>query len=42
LVHVGVAISRINEVEAIQTLKHLEEIVEMGELERVDYYFPKK
>jgi len=41
LVHVGVAISKVNEKEAQQTFKYLEEIGELGELEDVDEYLPK-
>ena len=42
LVHVGVAISKVNEEEAKKTFKYLEEIGELGELEDVDEYLPKK
>jgi hydrogenase expression/formation protein HypC len=42
LVHVGVAISKVNEEEAQKTFKYLEEIGELGELEDVDAYLPKK
>ena len=42
LVHVGVAISKVNEEEAQKTFKYLEEIGELGELEDVDDYLPKK
>jgi len=42
LVHVGVAISKVNELEAEKTFKYLEEIGELGELEDVDEYLPKK
>lgn len=42
LVHVGVAISKVNEEEAQKTFKYLEEIGELGELEDVDEYLPKK
>ncbi|MBQ0732875.1 HypC/HybG/HupF family hydrogenase formation chaperone [Aquimarina celericrescens] len=41
LVHVGVAISRVDEQEAQKTFKYLEEIGELGELEDVDEYLPK-
>lgn len=41
LVHVGVAISKVNEEEAKKTFKYLEEIGELGELEDVDEYLPK-
>lgn len=41
LVHVGVAISKVNEEEARKTFKYLEEIGELGELEDVDEYLPK-
>lgn len=41
LVHVGVAISKVNEEEAQRTFKYLEEIGELGELEDVDNYLPK-
>lgn len=41
LVHVGVAISKVNEEEALKTFKYLEEIGELGELEDVDEYLPK-
>jgi len=41
LVHVGVAISKVNEEEALKTFKYLEEIGELGELEDVDRYLPK-
>lgn len=41
LVHVGVAISKVNEEEAQKTFKYLEEIGELGELEDVDEYLPK-
>ena len=40
LVHVGVAISKLNEEEAQRTFKYLEEIGELGELEDVDEYLP--
>jgi len=42
LVHVGVAISKVNEEEAQKTFQYLEEIGELGELEDVDEYLPKK
>ncbi|MAL60790.1 MAG: HypC/HybG/HupF family hydrogenase formation chaperone [Flavobacteriaceae bacterium] len=42
LVHVGVAISKVNEEEAKKIFKYLEEIGELGELEDVDHYLPKK
>ncbi|MEM1001074.1 MAG: HypC/HybG/HupF family hydrogenase formation chaperone [Bacteroidota bacterium] len=42
LVHVGVAISKVNEEEAQKTFKYLEEIGELGELEDVEEYLPKK
>lgn len=41
LVHVGVAISKVNEEEALKTFKYLEEIGELGELEDVVDYLPK-
>lgn len=41
LVHVGVAISRVDEEEAQKTFRYLEEIGELGELEDVDEYLPK-
>jgi hydrogenase expression/formation protein HypC len=41
LVHVGVAISKVNEEEAQKTFKYLEEIGELGELEDVNEYLPK-
>jgi len=41
LVHVGVAISKVNEEEAQKTFKYLEEIGELGDLEDVDEYLPK-
>lgn len=40
LVHVGVAISKVDEEEALRTFKYLEEIGELGELEDVDEYLP--
>lgn len=42
LVHVGVAISKVNEEEAQKTFQYLEEIGELGELEDVEEYLPKK
>ncbi|MAU17392.1 MAG: HypC/HybG/HupF family hydrogenase formation chaperone [Muricauda sp.] len=42
LVHVGVAISKVNEEEAKKTFEYLEEIGELGELEDVEDYLPKK
>ena len=42
LVHVGVAISKVNEEEAKKTFKYLEEIGELGELEDVEDYLPEK
>ena len=42
LIHVGVAISKVNEEEAKKTFEYLEEIGEVGELEDVDEYLPKK
>jgi hydrogenase expression/formation protein HypC len=41
LVHVGVAISKVDEDEAQKTFKYLEEIGELGDLEDVDEYLPK-
>lgn len=41
LVHVGVAISKVNEEEAQKTFKYLEELGELGELTDVDEYLPK-
>ena len=41
LVHVGVAISKVDEEEAQKTFKYLEEIGESGDLEDVDEYLPK-
>lgn len=41
LVHVGVAISKVDEEEAQKTFRYLEEIGELGELEDVDDYLPK-
>ncbi|MEQ9166042.1 MAG: HypC/HybG/HupF family hydrogenase formation chaperone [Fulvivirga sp.] len=42
LVHVGVAISKVDEEEAKKTFKYLEEIGEIGELEDIEEYLPKK
>jgi len=42
LVHVGVAISKVNEEEAKRTFEYLAEIGELGELEDVEDYLPKK
>lgn len=41
LVHVGVAISKVDEEEAKKTFKYLEEIGEIGELEDIDEYLPQ-
>ena len=41
LVHVGVAVSKVNEEEAHKTFKYLEELGEIGELTDVDEYLPK-
>ena len=41
LVHVGVAISKVDEEEARKTFKYLEELGELGELTKVDQYLPK-
>lgn len=41
LVHVGVAISIVNEEEAKKTFKYLKEIGELGDLVDVDNYIPK-
>ena len=41
LVHVGVAISKVNEEEAQKTFRYLEEIGELGDLTDVDEYLPK-
>ena len=41
LVHVGVAISIVNEEEAQKSFKYLSEIGELGELEDVEDYLPK-
>ncbi len=40
LVHVGVAISKVDEEEAQKTFKYLEELGELGELIDVDSYLP--
>lgn len=40
LVHVGVAISKVDEEEAKKTFKYLEELGELGELSDVDEYLP--
>ncbi|WP_369049087.1 HypC/HybG/HupF family hydrogenase formation chaperone [Tenacibaculum sp. UWU-22] len=40
LVHVGVAISKVNEEEAQKTFKYLEEIGELGELDDIEDYLP--
>lgn len=42
LVHVGVAISKINEEEALKTFQYLEELGELGELTDVENYLPKE
>ena len=42
LVHVGVAISKVDEEEAQKTFKYLEELGELGELTDVDEYLPQK
>lgn len=42
LVHVGVAISKIDEEEARKSFKYLEELGELGELDDVDDYLPSK
>ncbi|MEO0506452.1 MAG: HypC/HybG/HupF family hydrogenase formation chaperone [Bacteroidota bacterium] len=42
LVHVGVAISKVDKEEAQKTFSYLEEIGELGELEDVDEYLPQK
>ena len=42
LVHVGVAISKVDEEEAQKTFKYLEELGEIGELTDVDEYLPKQ
>lgn len=41
LVHVGVAISKVDEEEAKKTFEYLREIGEVGELEDIDEYLPK-
>jgi hydrogenase expression/formation protein HypC len=41
LVHVGVAISKVNEEEEHKNFKYLEELGEIGELTDVDEYLPK-
>jgi len=41
LVHVGVAISKVNEEEAQKSFKYLEELGELGELTDVDDYLPE-
>ena len=41
LVHVGVAISIVNEEEAQKTFKYLEEIGEIDELKEINDYLPK-
>ncbi len=41
LVHVGVAISKVDEEEAKKTFKYLKEIGELGDLVDVDDYIPK-
>ena len=41
LVHVGVAISKVDEEEAQKTFKYLEEIGELGDLTDVGEYLPK-
>ncbi|MEO2080445.1 HypC/HybG/HupF family hydrogenase formation chaperone [Leeuwenhoekiella sp.] len=40
LVHVGVAISKVDEEEAQKSFKYLEELGELGELDDVDNYLP--
>ena len=42
LVHVGVAISKVNEKEAQKTFQYLEELGELEELTDVNDYLPKK
>ena len=42
LVHVGVAISKVDEEEARKTFSYLREIGELGDLEDVEDYLPKK
>ena len=41
LVHVGVAISKVDEEEAKKTFKYLKEIGELGDLTDVDDYIPE-
>ncbi|MGB0183088.1 MAG: HypC/HybG/HupF family hydrogenase formation chaperone [Schleiferiaceae bacterium] len=41
LVHVGVAISKVDEEEARKTFEYLREIGEVGELTDIDEYLPK-
>jgi len=41
LVHVGVAISKVDEEEAKKTFKYLKEIGELGDLVDVDNYIPE-
>jgi hydrogenase expression/formation protein HypC len=41
LVHVGVAISKVDEEEAQKTFSYLKEIGELGDLVDVDDYLPK-
>ncbi len=42
LVHVGVAISKVDEEEAQKTFSYLREIGELGDLTDVEDYLPKK
>ncbi|MFP2997268.1 HypC/HybG/HupF family hydrogenase formation chaperone [Spongiivirga sp. MCCC 1A20706] len=42
LVHVGVAISKVDEEEAQKSFKYLEELGELGELTDVDEYLPEE
>lgn len=42
LVHVGVAISKVDEEEAQKTFEYLREIGELGDLEDVEDYLPKE
>ncbi len=42
LVHVGVAISKVDEAEAQKTFKYLAEIGELGDLTDVDEYLPEE
>ena len=42
LVHVGVAISKVNEEEAQKSFQYLKEIGELGDLTDVDDYLPQK